>query len=263
MSSEFDRAAVASAIGGTRFAGLLWHYRSIDSTSTQALAAAQAGLPGGVWVADEQTAGRGRGGHSWHSIAGDGLYVSALLRPQLAPARALWISLATGLAAHAAILETTGLAADIRWPNDLILHGKKCGGILVETGLMAGDPTALRYAVIGIGINVNHANFPPELDALATSLRREAGQPQRREPLLTALLRHLDHELTQLVTGSEDILTRFAAVSTWVHGRRVHVAEDGGYTGTTAGLDADGFLTVHCDDGSRRTVRSGGVRELA
>ena len=267
-ASSFDLAAVEEGIRETAFAPRLTHLVSTASTNTLALEAAQGGARHGVWVADEQTAGRGRGGHGWHSAAGDGLYVSVLVSPALAMDRALWLALATGLAAQAAILEATDLKIDIRWPNDLILNGRKCGGILVETSVEASVASAealLRYAVIGIGINVNHAEFPPELRALATSLRVEIGMPVPRETLLAALLRHLDREISRLVeerngTPGTSLLERFAAASTWVWGKRVHVDEAGGYTGVTAGLDARGFLEVLGDDGAVHTVLSGGVR---
>ena len=97
--SSFDVAAVEAGIAGTEFAGCVMHFPSVGSTNALAMEAAQAGARGGVWVADEQTAGRGRGGHQWHSAAGDGLYVSALVTPALPMTTALWISLATGLAA--------------------------------------------------------------------------------------------------------------------------------------------------------------------
>ena len=99
----FDLAAVDAGIAGTAFAGRVLHFASVGSTNALALEAAQAGARAGVWVADEQTAGRGRGGHGWHSAAGDGLYVSALVAPALPMTMALWLSLATGLAAQAAI----------------------------------------------------------------------------------------------------------------------------------------------------------------
>jgi BirA family biotin operon repressor/biotin-[acetyl-CoA-carboxylase] ligase len=179
--------------------------------------------------------------------------------------RALWLSLSTGLAVRRAIAETTGLHADIRWPNDLLLHGRKCGGILVETAVeaMTGDsPAMLRYAVIGIGINLNHTSFPAELEPLATSLRRESGHAVSREAVLIALLRALDEELKSLVNRDQGLLERFAEASSWVRGKRVHVDEGGGYTGVTDGLDARGFLRVAGDDGVLHTVLSGGVREL-
>ncbi|HZY63970.1 MAG TPA: biotin--[acetyl-CoA-carboxylase] ligase [Edaphobacter sp.] len=263
-SSIFDLAMVERRISATNFAGKILHLPSVGSTNALALEAAQAGARAGVWVADEQTAGRGRGGHSWHSAAGEGLYASVLIAPRLPMARALWLSLATGLAAQAAIAEVTGISADIRWPNDLLLHGRKCGGILVETAV---EGEMLRYAVIGIGINVNHAGFPPEIEALATSLRMESGRSVSREALLAALLLSLDTQIRLLeqehsgAIESPGLLQRFAAASTWVHGKRVRVEEAGSYTGLTDGLDERGFLRVKGDDGVVHTVLSGGVRE--
>jgi BirA family transcriptional regulator, biotin operon repressor / biotin---[acetyl-CoA-carboxylase] ligase len=270
-STAFDVEAVEAGIVGTEFEGRLLHYPSVGSTNVLALEAAQTGARSGVWLADKQRAGRGRGGHGWHSAAGDGLYVSALVTPPLPMSTALWLSLATGLAAQAAIRETTGLEVDIRWPNDLILHGRKCGGILVETGVAPAEadaPAMLRYAVIGVGINLNHAAFPAELQGLATSLRIERGALVSREAVLAALLRDLDEEIRLLIREHQGphsgggLLERFAAASSWVQGKRVRVDEGGGYTGVTDGLDERGFLRVAGDDGVQRTVLSGGVREI-
>jgi BirA family biotin operon repressor/biotin-[acetyl-CoA-carboxylase] ligase len=265
---SFDLKTVEAGISTTQFAGTVAHLRSTTSTNTLAVEAAQAGVPCGVWIADEQTGGRGRGGHAWHSAVGDGLYLSALITPSqpLPMTTALWLSLATGLAAKAAIFETSGLDVDIRWPNDLILNGRKCGGILVETAVNSASPEApagLRYAVIGVGINVNHAEFPAELAKLATSLRIEGGTTTR-EALAAALLCSLDTEiglLTQAAAGPQ-LLARFAAASSWVSNKRVKIDEGGGYTGVTNGLDPQGFLRVSADDGTQRIVVSGGVREI-
>lgn len=262
---KFDIAAVNAALVGTRFGRKLRHFASVASTNTLLLEAAANGAPEGtVFVADEQTAGRGRGGHNWHSSPGEGLYVSALVQPSLPLDKALWTSLATGLAAQVAVLETSGLTVDLRWPNDLLLNGKKCGGILVETAVEGERNSTLRYAVIGIGINVDHAGFPEELRDLATSLRIESGRMQDRAALLIALLRALDREMTLLEEGRacNGLLRRFAKASTWTEGKRVSVPEQGGYTGITAGLNGQGFLRVASDDGVLRTVISGGVREL-
>ncbi|MEO6911410.1 MAG: biotin--[acetyl-CoA-carboxylase] ligase [Edaphobacter sp.] len=266
----FDLAAVDAGIVGTAFAGQVLHFASVGSTNVLALEAAQAGARSGVWVADEQTGGRGRGGHGWHSSAGDGLYVSALVAPELPMGRALWLSLATGLAARTAIAAVTRMAVDIRWPNDLLLNGRKCGGILVETAVASaqGESEAmLRYAVIGVGINVNHAGFPSELETVATSLRLESGGEVSREVLLVALLRSLEEEVRLLVeeyrgaSAGPGLLERFAEASSWVRGKPVRVEESGGYTGVTSGLDKRGFLLVDGDDGVMHTVLSGGVRE--
>ncbi len=243
---------------GTRFEGRLKHFASVGSTNQIALEAAASGVRAGVWVADEQTAGRGRGGHHWHSIAGDGLYVSALVVPRIRMSHAARIPLATGIAAQAAVFETTGLTLDIRWPNDLMFGDAKCGGILVESAAESGDNPNLRYAVIGIGINVNQTAFPPDLRRLATSLYLESERRFAREPLLAALLRCLDVELDRV--EGPGLLERFTAASTWVSGKRVTVEEGGGYTGWTRGLDPNGFLRVEDDRGEIRTVLSGGVR---
>jgi BirA family transcriptional regulator, biotin operon repressor / biotin---[acetyl-CoA-carboxylase] ligase len=268
--SMLDLQAVESAIVGTEFAGQILYLPLVGSTNVLALEAAQAGARSGVWVADEQTAGRGRGGHGWHSVAGDGLYVSALTSPPIPLTMANWLPLATGLAAQSAIAKVTELHADIRWPNDLLLNRRKCGGILVETASVAAkqdEPEMLRYAVIGVGINLNHMNFPAELESLATSLRREGGHMVSRDALLAALLCSLDEEIRLLVKqyrgtlNEAGLLERFATASSWVRGKRVHVEEGDGYTGVTAGLDARGFLQVAGDDGTLHTVLSGGVRE--
>jgi len=258
-TEEFDLTTIRRALTGTRFARHLQHFASVSSTNTLLLAAAAEGAPEGtVYVADEQTAGRGRGGHEWHSAAGDGLYVSVLIRLPLPLQKALLVSLAAGLAAQQAIRQIAAVDADIRWPNDILIGPKKCGGILVESAV---ECETMRYAVIGIGININHAELPPDIAGIATSLRIEAGRTISRAGVLIDLLRALDLELTRLEEGAEDLLERFTAASSWVRGKRVHVAEAGGYTGVTGGIDLHGFLQVTDDDGVRHTVLSGGVRE--
>jgi BirA family biotin operon repressor/biotin-[acetyl-CoA-carboxylase] ligase len=274
MSSreELNPTALRAALVGTRFPARLHHFSTAESTNTLLFEAAANGAPeGAVYLADEQTVGRGRGGHAWHSAPGPsgqpaGLYLSVLAKPSLHLREALWISLATALALQSAIKTTTGLSIDLRWPNDLLLPqpsgpGKKLGGILVEASVNPGEDPLLRYAVIGIGLNINHESFPPELAPIATSLRLATGQEQSRNALLIAILRALDLELTQLEAHDPDLLARFSAASTWVRGKRVRVPEQGGYTGITAGLDPHGYLLVDADDGAQRTVLSGGVRE--
>jgi BirA family transcriptional regulator, biotin operon repressor / biotin---[acetyl-CoA-carboxylase] ligase len=272
LAEPFDLASVSAALTSTPFAHKLQHLRTVGSTNVLALDAAQSGAPhGAVWIADEQTAGRGRSNHEWHSPPGDGLYVSVLLRPQMPLADALWLSLATGLAAQSAIATVTSLKPDIRWPNDLVIDNRKCGGVLVETSAIAprsDAPAMLRHAVVGVGINVNHQSFPPELESLATSLRRESSKQWPRELILIEFLRAMEKELSFLeaelsrTPTQPTLLKRFAASSTWVRGKRVSVDEAGGYTGVTDGLDARGFLRVAGDDGVLHTVLSGGVRAI-
>lgn len=236
------------------------HYFRIGSTNTAAMQAAAAGEPeGSVFLAEEQTAGRGRGGHTWESQKSAGIYCSVVLRPPLAPADALPLTLAAGLAAAAAVEETTGLRPDLRWPNDLLLGGKKFGGILTE---MNAEATRVRYLVIGAGINVNQTRFGGELAELATSLRQQSGREWSRLALTAALLKSLDREYRALLGGQgSETLARFEQRSSCARGKRVHVEEGGGYEGTTDGLDARGFLRVKTAEGVR-TVLSGGVREI-
>lgn len=266
--STFDLLAVNDALHGTIFHGNIQHFTSIGSTNTRALADAHAGAASGqIYLADEQTQGRGRGGHAWHSEPDRGLYLTMLVRPALQSLDVLKLSLCTALAAAAAVKEIAGRRVlDLRWPNDLVIGqqpARKVGGILTEA---ASTPSGqLRHAAIGIGINLNQVEFPSELAATATSLRNELGSVVNREQLVVAFLRQMDGELKRLqhdTAGEEGVFQRFERESTWVRGKRVRVAEDEGYTGTTAGLTAAGLLRVHCDDGSERVVRHGGVREL-
>jgi BirA family biotin operon repressor/biotin-[acetyl-CoA-carboxylase] ligase len=247
------------ALKGTIFADLVQHYFRIGSTNLAAMEAAAAGAPEGtVLLAEEQTAGRGRGGHSWHSVRSTGIYCSAILRPQLPPADALMLSLLVGLAVRAAVAEVTGLTPDLRWPNDLLLNGRKFCGILIE---MNAEVTRVRYAVAGIGMNVNHAEFPADLRAIATSLCVETGRTWSRVELTAALLKSLDREYVAF-TGSVDraaLIRRFEAASSMARACRVHVEENGGYDGITDGLDDRGFLRVRTERGIR-IVLSGGVR---
>lgn len=247
---------------GTPFAGRLRFFPAIHSTNSLAMQEAEAGAPEGtVYFADEQTAGRGRGAHSWSSPPGSGLYVSVLLRPRMAPADVLWLSLAAGLAVRDAIRQVTSLEADLRWPNDLLFGKRKFCGILTE---LNAEVTRVRHLVVGIGINVHQESFPPELRDIATSLHIETGRSWPRQELLVALLQSLHREVLALTSpetapqASSHVLERLEAASSWVRGKRVTVEE--GYSGTTDGLDVRGFLRIRTPDGVR-TVFSGGVRE--
>jgi BirA family biotin operon repressor/biotin-[acetyl-CoA-carboxylase] ligase len=249
-------------ITGTVFAGGVRHFAQIGSTSSEAMRAGVEGVrDGSVWLAEEQTAGKGRAGHVWQSNPRDGVYCSALLRPRLAPADVIIFSLAAGLAVVEAVHETTGLWGDLRWPNDVLLGGKKFCGILTE---LNAEVTRVRFVVVGMGLNVNHEVFPEELKEIATSLRIEAGRRFSRVELTASILRALDREQKALQGGveaaRERILRRFEEHSTYCKGTAVVVEEDGGYEGVTRGLDDRGFLKVESANGVR-TVLSGGVRK--
>ena len=246
---------------GTMFEAHLHHFYKIGSTNSAAMGSAAEGVPeGSVLLAEEQTAGRGRGANTWQSPRSTGIYCSAVLRPPLPPSDVLLLSLMAGLAVQAAIQQTDSrVQPDLKWPNDILIDGKKVCGILTE---MNAEATRVRYVVVGVGINVNQASFPKELQA--TSLRLATGSEWSRVELAAALLKSLDREYRQFVQGPEaraSILRRFAENSSWLHGKKVRIEENGSaFEGTTEGLDARGFLQVRTAYGMQ-TVLSGTVRE--
>jgi BirA family transcriptional regulator, biotin operon repressor / biotin---[acetyl-CoA-carboxylase] ligase len=231
------------------------YFDTLDSTMREAADLAAAGCPKGTTVvAGEQSAGIGRLGHSWHSEAGSGLYVSVVLRPEAPPSSLPPLTLALGLAAAEAIGRATGLACDLRWPNDVMLNERKVAGVLTSLE----EPAV----IAGIGINVNHVAFPPEIAKLATSLRMASGQPCSQEQLLIELLTAVDGFTRMLaIAGRRAILDLFARCSSYAKGKRV-VVEQGGevITGSTVGLDDSGFLLISTDGGTTETIWAGGVR---
>jgi BirA family biotin operon repressor/biotin-[acetyl-CoA-carboxylase] ligase len=267
---------LASSLKGTIFGGgaggakQIHHYYKIGSTNSEAMRSASEGAPeGSVFLAEEQLAGRGRGAHTWHSARSSGIYCSVILRPAIPPADALIMSLAAGLAAREAIAEITPqLLVDLKWPNDLLLNGKKFCGILTE---MNAEATRVRHLVVGVGVNVNQVKFPAELRDVATSLRIESGTEWSRVELCAALLKSLDREYRNLIedAGARGaILRRFEASSSSVRGRKVtielnHLSDDknGALAGVTEGLDDRGFLQVRTANGLQ-TVLSGTVKMM-
>lgn len=259
-----DLALVERSVRDTIFAGKLHWFAQIDSTNRYAMQQGRSAAPhGSVFLADEQIAGRGRGDHRWHSAAGQGLYVSVLLRPQLQPQDLVWLPLMAGLALHRAMDEATGLHADLRWPNDILIHGRKCAGILVEAQTDAAQEA---FAVVGIGVNLRQRSFPADMATPATSLELETGREISSEPLFAALLQSLHAELESM-NSQESRMDYFARIpgrlekiSTWVRGRKVQVHGPQEFSGVTAGLNADGFLQVQTAEGMR-IVLTGGLRE--
>lgn len=238
------------------------HYFQTDSTNSEAMKLAAEGADHGtVVVAEEQSAGRGRLGRTWFSEKSSGIYTSIILRPPLAPAAAPVLTLMAGLAAQKAISSVTGLEVDIRWPNDLLVNGKKVCGILTE---MNAEVDRLHFVVLGIGINVNHSLMPPELEDIASSLRIEARRVISRVHVLAAVLRELErHYQLLLKSGSAAISERWEAASTFAHGRRVNVVTAAGKVpATTVGVDPSGALRVEYDDGRRESLIAGEVVEV-
>jgi BirA family biotin operon repressor/biotin-[acetyl-CoA-carboxylase] ligase len=219
------------------------------------------GEPNGtVVIAEEQTAGRGRAGHSWHSEKTNGIYMTVLLRPPVSPQQAPLITLVTGLAVREAVIEQTGLTPDLRWPNDLLFGRKKFCGILTE---MNAEQDQIHFVAVGIGINVNHERIPAELSRIATSLQIETQRVQSRVEIVARLLRHLETHYNRFVKeGPEAIVARFSEVSSYARGKRVRIESvSETYTGTTEGLEPSGLLRVRRDDGRVLPVIAGTLSE--
>jgi BirA family biotin operon repressor/biotin-[acetyl-CoA-carboxylase] ligase len=232
---RFNVASVRARLPGRR---VDW-FESLDSTMIEAR---RDMTPGRIVGAEEQTAGMGRHGRKWISEPGAGLYVSMVLAAKPIPV----IMLSLGLATREAIG-----CGDIRWPNDVLVNGKKCAGVLAQ---LEGDTV-----IAGIGINVSQTEFPEDLETPATSLLLE-GVPVSREDLLVALVESVDR-YTRL--NSDDILRQFTDASSYVSGKRVRVeAGVSCLEGVTCGLDPAGFLRVREDNGTETTILAGGVRPI-
>jgi BirA family transcriptional regulator, biotin operon repressor / biotin---[acetyl-CoA-carboxylase] ligase len=239
----------------------IYHFFKVESTNDIAMKLGSEGEPhGAVVIAEEQTRGRGRSGRVWASEKSAGIYCSALLRPPISPAHASMLTLVAGLAARDAVGEELDAAPDIRWPNDLLVRGKKFCGILTE---MHAEPDRVNYAVVGIGINVNQSRLPGEISGIATSLRIESGHMHSRLDILIRLLRHLDRYYNLFLTsGSQPIVRRFAEVSSYFQGKRVRITTASeSFVGTTAGLEPNGVLRVERDNGRVEAIVSGDVAE--
>ncbi|MFU8819113.1 MAG: biotin--[acetyl-CoA-carboxylase] ligase [Desulfurivibrio sp.] len=239
------------------------HYlETTESTNDLALALAESGGDCTLVVAESQSRGRGRLRRSWHSPAGAGLYLSFIYRPRLEPEDLARLTLAAGLALALAVAETTGLAPGLKWPNDLLLAGKKCGGILCECRLPAsGSPAQLPVVVVGIGLNVNTdaARIPPELQGRATSLLLATGRPWERGPLLAAILKQLDALVVRLEEGEFPAILAQWRQRDALLGRELEWLTPAGEVvrGIALGPDDDGILRIRDRGGRVHPVLSG------
>lgn len=234
---------------------------SIDSTNTLAKELASEGCKEGtVIIADEQTGGKGRMGRDWISPPEKGIWMSIVLKPHIAPAKAPLITSMAAVAVARAITNITGLKANIKWPNDILIDGKKVCGILTE---MQGDMDAIHYVVVGIGINVNltSADFPEELEDRATSLKIESGEFIPRAKLIRAILKELEGIYIQYgkTEDAGSIISEIKENSATI-GNRVRVmGVNLDMEGVAVDVADDGALMVMLDNGQIRKVMSGDV----
>lgn len=230
----------------------------LPSTNTYAKALAADGAPEGtVVIAGEQTGGRGRMGRTFSSPAGQGIYLSAILRPRCRPEELMHLTCAVAVAMADAVQSAAGITPGIKWINDLILSGKKLGGILTE--LCISPNGEVSSAVVGIGINCRQTCFPEELGSIATSLRIETGKDILPEVLASAMIRHLQKLRETLFSEKARIMERYGQLCvttgrqvTWIQGSET-------FRGFAEKVNEDGSLTIRFGDGHREDVQSGEV----
>lgn len=246
---------------GTRVFGRkeIIYSSEIDSTNMRARSLALQGAPEGTLVvAEKQTMGRGRLGRSWFSPFQTGIYASLILRPRLVPNEAPKITLLAGVSAAETLLAVASLDAGIKWPNDILVHGKKIAGILTETSM---EMDAIQHVVVGLGLNVNQRSFPGHLKGSATSLFMETGRPFERVVLLREFLRQFERCYdTFSRVGFEPIRKRWRELAVLL-GKEVTVRMmDRTFEGRAMELDRDGALIVKDRDGQSQRIYSGDIR---
>jgi BirA family biotin operon repressor/biotin-[acetyl-CoA-carboxylase] ligase len=239
----------------------LFHFFSVDSTNafaTRLLNHGRKVADGTVIISESQTAGKGRRGRPWHSEQENGLYFSLVLRPRVPPGFAPLFTLGTAVAIHNAIERNTGLQVDIKWPNDLLVDGKKVCGILAE---MQAEFDRVNSLIIGVGLNVNHSEFPADIGGSATSLRMVSGRNHSRIEILVEFLEEFENLVARFEkSGPATIIDSWTQYSSFASGRRLQV-NDGFRVieGTTRGLNPFGALRLETWDGRIEEVYSGDV----
>jgi len=234
------------------------YFGELDSTNRKAKEMAAEGAPEGTLVvAEEQSRGRGRIGRSWYSPAREGIYMSLILRPKLPPNEAPKITLVTGVSVAEALLAVTPLQPAIKWPNDILVNGRKICGILTETST---EMDAIDFVVVGVGMNVNTPEFPDELNEIGTSIYLETGKAFDRVTLLQEFLHQFEQlYFTFLKSGFESIGKRWGELSILM-GKDVTVQMiDRSCSGRVLKLDRDGALIIRSENGELEKIYSGDI----
>lgn len=264
---KFDAGRIRRLIATERFGRRIEFFETLDSTQRVALELAESGDPEGTLVvADRQTSGVGRRGRKWHSAAGLGLWFSMILRPRVPSASGGLLSAWAGLAALKVILRLEGVVgeAGLKWPNDVLVGGRKLSGILVDAASASGKMT---YAVVGVGLNTGHAaeDFPEELASRATSVALVTGRRPDRAQILADLLLEMEktYDLTVTPEGRRR-LAGLAASASVLTGRRVRVLSGSTtMTGLVMGIDDGGGLILSAGPrGGEAVVLAGDVQLL-
>jgi len=235
------------------------YFSETDSTNTRAKALADQGAPEGtVIVSEKQTVGRGRKGRNWFSPSREGIYVSLILRPDISPDEAPKTTLLTAVAVAEALISLTRLKVNIKWPNDILISGKKIAGILKE---IKAEMDAIDYIIVGLGLNVNTPDFPDDIREKATSILIETGAPFSRVRVIKEYLKQ--YERYYKIFGSigfDPILARWKTLSNII-GQQITVESMGTeHTGQVQDIDKDGVLILKDNSGQYHRIFSGDVR---
>ena len=260
MSTPLSAEKIKNNLNSLRIGSEILVFDAVDSTNDLAKQYLEKDAAEGlVLIADSQTSGRGRMGRSWVSFPGVGLYLSVILKPQILPRRVPQLTLLAGLATTLAINEFTRKKARLKWPNDILLNGKKLCGILCETHSTQNGKAGV---IVGIGINVNHTitDFPDDLKSSATSLMIETGNPVDRLALVRTLIGNLDQQYdAYLGNGEQTVIEKWLENSDMV-GKKITVTQGKSATrGTALGLDSQGRLLMLSEKGEELAFDSGEV----
>ena len=260
-SDVLSKAEIESQIT-TKWAGKkVVYYDETDSTNTRAKELGDAGDKkdhGTLFVADRQIAGKGRRGRAWESPSGSSIYMTLLLHPDILPSKASELTLIMALAVEEGIEKVTGMKPGIKWPNDIILSGKKTCGILTE---MSAEIDYINYVVIGVGINVNQNTFAEDIKDVATSLKIEKGSSVRRAPLVAAVMESFEkyYEIYMQTEDLTGVIDRYNELLLNC-GEKVRVLEPGHeYEAMALGINETGELIVRLPDGEEKEVYAGEV----
>ncbi len=259
VADVMTKAEIGSRIHTKWMGKNLLYLPVTDSTNIQAKKQGEGGAPHGTLVvADCQNAGKGRRGRSWSSPSGTSIYMSFLLRPQIPPRCASMITLIAGMASCQAVREATGLKAQIKWPNDLVVRGKKICGILTE---MSAEMEQIHYIVTGIGINVNQQEFPEEIRTKATSLKLETGRDLSRSEIIAGTMEWFE-KYFEIFLETEDLSRlrkEYEGLLANMNQEVLVLDPKGEYKGICRGIQEDGELLVEQRDGRIGRVMSGEV----
>lgn len=235
------------------------YYKETDSTNLRIKQLGDEGAPHGTLVvADRQTVGRGRRGRVWESPSGNSIYMSILLRPEIEPDKAPMLTLVMACSVAEAIRDCENLNAQIKWPNDIVIDGKKLVGILTE---MSTQIDYINHVTVGVGINVNMTEFPEEIGKTATSLRLEKGHPVRRAPLIAAVMKRFEENYdcfmkTQDLSG---IMTQYLSMLVNLDRDVLVLGAAEPYRAHATGITKTGELIVRREDGTMEEIYAGEV----